>query len=116
RWSFAFTVKSETPPVSDPEGFLGVDLGIKNIAADSDGTRYAGGKLRRARKHARHVRCRLQKLGTRGSRRLLGKRRKKEQRRATHLNHCISKQIVTAAKGTGRGVAVEELTGLRDRT
>src|SRR5439155_6913863 len=27
-----------------------------------------------------------------------------------HENHCISKQIVTAAKGTGRGVALENLT------
>src|SRR5205807_1534985 len=116
RWSFAFTVKTETPPVSDPESFLGVDLGIKNIAADSDGTLYAGGKLRRARKRARRVRQRLQKLGTRGSRRLLVKRRKKEARRASHINHVISKEIVAAAKGTGRGIAVEDLSGIRDRT
>lgn len=115
RFCFVFTVKRETPPVSEPEGFLGVDLGIKNIAVDSDNTRHAGGKLRRMRKVSRRVRRRLQALGTRGARRLLHKRRRKEQRRATHVNHCISKQIVTAAKGTGRGVAVEDLTGIRAR-
>jgi IS605 OrfB family transposase len=115
RFCFAFTVKIPTPSESEPEGFLGVDLGIKNIAVDSDGTRHAGGKLRRMRKVSRRVRRRLQQLGTRSARRLLVKRRRKEQRRATHINHCISKQIVAAAKGTRRGVAVEDLTHIRVR-
>jgi putative transposase len=110
------TIDLPTPPVREPEGFLGVDLGISNIAADSDGTLYAGGKLRRYRKRSRRLRRRLQALGTRGARRLLVKRRRKERRHATHVNHRISKQIVAAAKGTGRGVAVEDLTGIHDRT
>jgi putative transposase len=112
----AISIKSQEPPVRDPEGFLGVDLGIKNIAADSDGTLYAGGKLRYRRERHRRLRRRLQRLGTRGARRLLLKRRRKERRHATHVNHGISKKIVAAAEGTGRGVAVEELTGIRDRT
>jgi len=32
-----------------------------------------------------------------------------------HVNHCISKQIVARAKDTNRGIAVEELTGIRVR-
>jgi putative transposase len=116
HYYLALSVKTEAPPVRDPQGFLGIDLGIKNIAADSDGTLYAGGKLRYRRKRHRRLRRRLQKLGTRGARRLLAKRRQKERRHATHLNHVISKKIVAAAEGTGRGVAVEELTGIRDRT
>jgi len=113
NYYLAISVKSDEPPVGDPDGFLGVDLGIKNIAADSDGTLYAGGKLRHKRKRHRRLRHRLQALGTRGARRLLVKRRRKERR---HVNHCISKKIVAAAEGTGRGVAVEDLTGIRDRT
>lgn len=115
RWSFAFTVKSETPPVSDPQGFLGVDLGVKNVAADSDGTLYTGGHIRGLRKRHLKLRRRLQSKGTRGAKRLLRKRRQKERRFQTHENHCISKKIVAAAQGTGRGIAVEELTGIRDR-
>jgi IS605 OrfB family transposase len=115
RFRLHLSLKTETPPVAETEEFLGIDMGIKNIAADSDGTLYAGGKLRRLRKVARRVRRRLQKLGTRGARRLLVKRRRKEQRRVAHINHCISKQIVQAAKGTGRGVAVEDLTHIHDR-
>jgi len=38
NYYLAISVKIEEPPVGDPQGFLGVDLGIKNIAADSDGT------------------------------------------------------------------------------
>jgi len=116
NYYLAISVKSDEPPVGDPDGFLGVDLGIKNIAADSDGTLYAGGKLRHKRKRHRRLRHRLQAKGTRGARRLLVKRRRKERRHATHVNHCISKKIVAAAEGTGRGVAVEDLTGIRDRT
>jgi putative transposase len=112
----AISVKTEAKPTSEPSGFLGVDLGIKNIASDSDGRLYAGGRLRRYRKRSRRLRRRLQALRTRGARRLLVKRRRKERRHATHVNHCISKKIVAAAEGTGRGVAVEELTGIRDRT
>jgi IS605 OrfB family transposase len=115
RFRLHLSLKLPDPPISHPESFLGVDFGIRNIAADSDGTLYAGGKLRRMRQRARRVRQRLQKLGTRGSRRLLVKRRRKEQRRATHINHGIAKRIVAAAKGTGRGVAVEELSHIRGR-
>jgi putative transposase len=116
HYYLAISVKSEEPPVPVPEGFLGVDLGIKNIASDSDGTLHAGGKLRRYRRRSRRLRRRLQARCTRAARRLLVKRRRKERRHATHINHCISKKIVAAAEGTGRGVAVEDLTGIRDRT
>jgi IS605 OrfB family transposase len=32
------------------------------------------------------------------------------------VNHCISKGLVAKAKDTGRGIAVEDLEGIRDRT
>jgi IS605 OrfB family transposase len=115
RWSFAFSVKSETPPVSNVNDLLGVDLGVKNVAADSDGTLYTGGHIRGLRKRHLKLRRRLQSKGTKAAKRLLRKRRRKEARFQSHENHCISKQIVAAAQGTGRGVAVEELTGIRDR-
>jgi IS605 OrfB family transposase len=115
RFSFLFTIRSEPPPVSRPAGFLGVDMGLKNVAADSDGHLYTGTPVRKVRQRSLRLRRRLQKLGTRGARRLLGKRRKKERRFQSHVNHTISKELVATAKGTGRGVAVEELTGIRDR-
>jgi IS605 OrfB family transposase len=39
----------------------------------------------------------------------------KEARFRRHENHCISKTIVASAKGTGRGIALEDLKGIRNR-
>jgi putative transposase len=58
---------------------------------------------------------RLQAKKTSSARRLLKKRRRKERRFATDVNHQISKRIVAEAERTGRGIAVEQLTGIRDR-
>jgi IS605 OrfB family transposase len=42
--------------------------------------------------------------------------RRRESRFRKNLNHRISKQVVADAKDTGRGVALENLQGIRDRT
>ncbi|WP_405654539.1 zinc ribbon domain-containing protein [Streptomyces sp. NBC_00019] len=47
--------------------------------------------------------------------RRLARRAHREQRHATHVNHKISKEIVSVAQRTGRGVAAEQLDGIRDR-
>jgi IS605 OrfB family transposase len=54
-------------------------------------------------------------LSTKSAKRLLKKRSRKEARFAADTNHCISKQIVTEAQRTGRGIALEDLTGIRGR-
>lgn len=113
RFSFVFSVKQDTPSPADPDDFLGIDMGVKNAAADSDGTLYTGGLIRGLRKRHLKLRRRLQAKGTKAAKRLLKKRRRKEARFHRHINHCISQQIVAAAKGTGRGVAIEDLTHIR---
>jgi putative transposase len=40
---------------------------------------------------------------------------KKESRFRKHQNHCISKTIVSTAKRTGRGLALEDLKGIREQ-
>ncbi len=109
------SVEVPEPDLIDPAGFLGVDMGIANIAYDSDGTRYAGDKLNGYRRRQLRLRKRLQEKDTKSARRLLARRNKKESRHATDVNHRIAKTIVTEAVRTGRGIAVEELTGIRDR-
>lgn len=52
---------------------------------------------------------------TRAAKRRLKKLAGKEQRFASHTNHVISKQIVAKAKGTARGLKLEELGGIRER-
>lgn len=103
-------------PEGDPTEYLGVDLGRRNIAADSDGETFCGALNASLRRRHARLRRNLQRKGTKSAKRRLKARRMKEARFASNLNHRISKTIVRKAAGTGRGVAVEDLTGIRDRT
>jgi IS605 OrfB family transposase len=42
--------------------------------------------------------------------------RRREARFRAHVNHVISKRLVVSAKGTARGIALEDLTHIRSRT
>ncbi|MFD8925025.1 RNA-guided endonuclease InsQ/TnpB family protein [Streptomyces mirabilis] len=105
----------EAPLNTDPADFLGIDLGIVNIATTSDGEIMAGRELNRIRTRERKLRTKLQKKNTPSARRRLKKRRRKETRRARDINHKIAKHVVAEAERTGRGIALEELTGIRER-
>ena len=105
----------ETALNTEPSGFAGVDLGIVNIATTSDGVVMAGRGLNRHRKRQQDLRAKLQAKGTKSAKRLLKKRRRKEARHAADVNHCISKRIVAEAQHTGRGIALEDLSGIRER-
>ncbi|MCE7985941.1 MAG: transposase [Caldilinea sp. CFX5] len=113
---YLFTVcEVNEPTPKDVDDFLGVDLGIANIASDSDGKQYAGNKVNSLRKRHAKLRAKLQSKGTKSAKRLLKKRAKKEMRFAKDVNHQIAKQIVERAKDTNRGIALEDLTGIRKR-
>jgi putative transposase len=105
----------ESPDPVDVESFLGVDLGITKIAATSDGILYSGSAVKAIRYRHQNLRTKLQKKQTRGAKRKLKKLAGRESRFATHQNHCISKDVVQAAKRTGRGIAIEDLKGIRTR-
>jgi len=109
------TCEVQEPEPGDFRDALGVDFGITNIAVDSDGRVHSSETLNSVRHRHRRLRQRLQRKGTTAAKRLLRKRSRKEQRFATHTNHCISKALVATAKGTGRALALEDLTGIRDR-
>ena len=113
---FLFTTV-DIPDLKEREAidWLGVDLGIVAIAQTSDGVRHAGGHLNGLRVRHRRLRKKLQAKGTRAAKRLLRKRRVREKRFASAVNHKISKEIVTVAERTGRGIALENLKAIRGR-
>ena len=116
KWFLLATCEVPEPdPNTDPHDFLGVDLGIVNIATTSDGEIMAGREINRARTRERTLRTRLQKKNTPSAKRRLKKRRRKEARRAKDINHKIAKHVVAEAERTGRGIALEDLTGIRER-
>lgn len=106
-------VPEQTP--YDPVGTLGVDLGIVNLATDSDGTVFSGELVDNTRERYAALRGGLQSTGTKSAKRHLKKLSGKEKRFHKDVNHCISKEIVTKAKDTGRAIALEDLIGIRDQ-
>ncbi|MEV8561854.1 transposase [Streptomyces sp. NPDC051917] len=105
----------ETDLKENPDGFLGVDLGIVNIATTSDGDVLAGRGLNRYRARQMRLRAKLQKKGTESAKRRLKERSRREWRFAANTNHVISKRIVAEAERTSRGIALEDLKGIRAR-
>lgn len=114
-WYLYATCEVPEPRVYQPDGFLGVDLGIVNIATTSDGDRHTGRHLNQVRHRNRRLRSRLQSKGTKSAKRLLRKLSGREARFASDTNHRIAKSIVTEAERTSRGIALEDLGGIRER-
>lgn len=100
----------------DTEGVLGIDLGIVNIATDSDGQIFSGNGIDAYRRRFEHRRRNLQRNGSKSAKRKLRKISGKQSRFQKHTNHEISKVIVRKAQDTHRSIALEDLSGIRDRT
>ena len=115
KWYLFVTVDVVEPAPNEPDDFLGVDLGIKQIATMSNGEAFAGNTLNNVRARNVKLRAKLQAKGTKSAKRLLKKRNSKESRFAKQVNHHISKRIVETAKAQGQGIALENLSGIRDR-
>ncbi|HLO17552.1 MAG TPA: transposase [Anaerolineales bacterium] len=103
----------ETPKPIDVEGVLGVDLGIVNLASDSDGENFSGANIERNRRIFEHRRMNLQKKQTKSAKRKLKKLSGKQARFQKQTNHTISKKLVQKAQDTCRAIALEDLSGLR---
>jgi len=125
KWFLLVTVDlpdGTKPPTTD---FIGVDLGVANLATDSDGQRYSGDAVEAVRSRQYTLRASLQRAASdkkrrgmrpKNIRRKLKRLSGKERRFRANENHRIAKSLVAKAKGTGRGLALEELKGIRNRT
>ncbi|WP_309505063.1 transposase [Streptomyces sp. KM273126] len=99
KWFLIATCEIPDPQVYEPVDFIGVDRGIVNLATTSDGSNYQGRHLSRYRRRQARKRAELQSRQTRSATRRLARRALKEKRHATHVNHRISKEIVSVAMG-----------------
>lgn len=109
------TCDIEDPQPIDVDEYIGVDLGVKNIAVDSDGTMHSASHINNVRIRYAKLRAKLQSKGTKSAKRLLKKRSGRERRFMNDVNHCISKQLAVKAQDTQRGIAFENLKGIRER-
>lgn len=124
KWFLLVTVDLPDGTPTPSTDFIGVDLGVCNIAADSDGNRHSGDKIEEVRQRYANRRATLGRAS--GGRKRRGKRPKNIHRAAQQTrqreagfrrdaNHVISKHLVATAKDTQRGIALEDLKGIRDR-
>ncbi len=124
--AFFITVYAEVeePPTIAPAGWLGIDVGIKNVAVDSLGNFYGGDELTLRRLHYKEKRRELQKkkalkrklgLDNRSIRRALRRISKRERNFAKTVLHTVSKRIVADAKTLSLGIALEKLKGAGER-
>ncbi len=117
----AVTVDAPEPTPGEVGEYIGVDLGIITLATTSDGeflNHSAGPKhahVNQVRARFSRFRQKLQKKGTKSAKRLARERGSREKRFCRDINHCLSKAIVQTAKGTSRGIALEDLQGIRER-
>ncbi|HEV2460506.1 MAG TPA: transposase [Ktedonobacterales bacterium] len=117
----AVTVDAPEPTSEEADDFLGVDLGVVTLAATSDGdllnqsTGRTHAHINSVRARYSQLRAKLQRKGTKSAKRLLRKRSRREKRFARDLNHRLAKALVGTAKGTGRGLALEDLKHVRRR-
>jgi putative transposase len=115
--TFYLHVATEAPEADpiEPEGILGVDLGIVEIATDSEGHSYSGEPVKAIRRRMKRIRSLLQSKGTKSARRHLKKIRRRQSRYVRDVNHVISKQIVATAAQGRKALALEDLSGIRER-
>jgi IS605 OrfB family transposase len=106
-------VPQDTP--IEPTRFLGVDLGIVNIATDSDGNSYTGDEIEAVRQRCNTHRRTYQSTHTKSAKRRLKKLAGKQARFQRWANHGLAKHLVAYAKDTKAALVLEELTGIRDR-
>jgi IS605 OrfB family transposase len=109
----------EAAPVTD---FVGVDLGVVNIATTSEGQTFSGADVEQTRAKYADLRPTLQRKASQQSksgkrprsiRRFQKRLSKKEKNFRKHTNHCISKKLVATAQALGQGLALENLEGIK---
>ena len=123
--SYYINIQLESHPElpQETDKVLGIDLGRADIAVSSEGDKYSGKQVTEIRDHYANLRAKLQQKAARGTRssrrrcRQLQRRLSgKEQRFQSHVNHTISYQLVQKAKTSNSVIALEDLTGIRERT
>lgn len=115
-------LESEPPIPQKTDKVLGVDLGRTDIAVTSVGDNFSGKEITQVRDKYSRVRASLQHIaskGTRSSRRrarqILQRLSGQERRFQAQVNHTVSYRLVQHAKNTSQTIALEDLTGIRER-
>jgi IS605 OrfB family transposase len=113
----------EDPPLREVNGMIGVDLGIAQIATDSEGNQYSAKAIRKVRRAMRRLRAGLQQCGSPSATPHLQRLRRRQSRFTKWVNQghpprrgrVISRRLVETAVRLGKALALEDLRGIRER-
>ena len=116
-WYALISVSMEVPDAENTGRWIGVDRGqnVPMVAATPDGpvVFWKAARIRHIRRIFAERRKKLQRLGKHKAVRKLENR---ERRIIAHINHCISKELVTMAVRLGAGIRFEDLSSIRQTT
>ena len=124
KWFLLVTVDVPDGTVLPITDFIGVDLGVVNLATTSDAETHTGDAVETCRTRYARRRQRLQKAAhvshlhgkrPKNIRRALQRTARREAAFRRDVNHVISKGLVATATDTMRGIALEDLEGIRQR-
>ena len=122
KWFLHICIEVPDNEAEAVQEFVGVDLGVANIATTDEGEQWSGDGVESVRQRYTDQRAALQRA--KATKKNAGKRprsicrklariSKRESNFRRNTNHGISKRIVDMAKGTGKGIALENLKGIR---
>lgn len=85
---------------------IGIDMGLRILAATSEGKLLRGEKMNRLRRKSRYIKGELQRKGTKSAKRHLKRLSRKEQRQSRDVIHCAVNEVLRSDSAI---VAVEDL-------
>lgn len=116
-------LESTPPDIEETDKVLGCYLGRTDIVVTSEGDKFSDKEITSIRNHYDSLRAKIQQKSTKRTRSyrprcraLLKRLSGKEKRFQDLVNHTISHRLVTKAKINDRAIALEDLTGIRERT
>lgn len=116
-------LESEPPQPKKTDKVLGVDLGRTDICVTSEGEKFSGKQITQIRDKYARVRASLQRKASKGTRSTRRRARQILQRLSgrergfqAQVNHTVSYRLIQHAKSTSQSIALEDLTGIRERT
>jgi putative transposase len=122
-YSVNIQVKTTAPDIKASNSVIGCDLGRTDICVTSTGDKHSGKQITQTRNKYAKTRSLVQTKATKGTRssrrschRLLARLSGREKRFQSWHSHKISRQLVEQAKESNSVIALEDLTGIRERT
>jgi IS605 OrfB family transposase len=115
-WYACLSVSMDVPDAEMTGRWIGIDRGqnVPLAAAMPDGPVifWHANRIRHVRRAYAARRKQLQAVG---KYRAVQKLERRERRIITHINHCLSKEVVALAQRGNAGIRLEDLSGIRSR-